>query len=585
VGERLVVVRLQLDHAQVRDRRLAQLVEVAQLHLAAAGVEIAQAVGARLAALDQADRLGVELHHRAPALVAVRQLLERVEEIAVVGIAGERLLVRAQRAVDLAGALAQAGDADQERAAIGRPLGQLGLGHEHAKELLRPVERSVQLLERVERGAVAGAALQRQLVGLRRLGQLVQALAADVAQAHEQRHLALLVLGRHDAELALERGGQLAPAPSGLEQSDQGALRLGVERVELERALVHAHRVFRTLELALVQLGQAAGQLRLLRLRRHDGDLLEPHVGQLGPGLRLAERAGQRGQVGRRLRRPGEHLRYCVPAGRAAGHLLESAQRLVAVRLERERVAVGGEDDVDVLAHLLSDLRDLEVDGDQPIRLGHRDALPAQHLEQLLVLLALAVEARARLERGRRARLELEHAVVGRQRGGVVAPLALLDAADLEEELGQTRLLAGHRHRAVAQLDRARPVPLLIAQAGQVVQHLHIVRPDLEGALQRGPGARAIGERTAVDVAQLAQEVEPVRLVDAEVDHLGHHHRQLGRALGAAHERGQADARAEVAGRPAGRALEQLLGAPVLAEHQLERAGGEQVHAGHLPAG
>ncbi len=209
-----------------------------------------------------------------------------------------------------------------------------------------------------------------------------------------------------------------------------------------------------------------------------------------------------------------------------------------------------------------------------------RVALLAQDLEQLVALLALAVQAGARLEGGRRACVELEHAVVGGQRGRVVAPLALLDAADLEEELADPRAVCRQLDGAVAQLDRARPVALQVAQPGQVVQHLHLVGTQGQHLLQRGARAGPVAERAGAQLGQLAQEIEAVAVAGAQLDKLLEHGGQIGRPLGAAQDGGQADPRREVRGGQAGGALEQLLGAPHLALHHLERAGGAQQHAG-----
>ena len=423
-------------------------------------------------------------------------------------------------------------------------------------------------------------ALQHQLEGLRRLGQLVHVDPADLAEPEEDRHLPLDVRRRDDAELALERRGQLAPAAVGLEQRHQRPLRAVVHRIELQRARVHAHRVVDVLEAVLVQLGEAARQLCLLGLGRDGGDLLQPDLGQLGPGLLLGQRVRHRAKVPRRLRRAAEGLHDHVPAPRLAGDPLDAGQCLLVLEVDRQGVAVRGDHRVGALLELLGEIGDLEVDAEQHLRLADVRRLLAEDADERRRAPRLAVLAGARLEGGRRARLDLEHALEGGQGGGVVPPLALLDSADLEQELGDAQLVLRQADRAVAQLDRAVPVARRVVEARQVVHHVRVVRPQRQRLLERLARPGVVLERAGVDVRQLAQDVESVPLVDAELGHLAQHLGELGSAIGAAEQHGEPDARAEVVGRAARRLPEQLFRHPLAPAHQLDGGGRAEVHAG-----
>jgi hypothetical protein len=131
----------------------------------------------------------------------------------------------------------------------------------------------------------------------------------------------------------------------------------------------------------------------------------------------------------------------------------------------------------------------------------------------------------------------------------------------------------------VAELDGAVPVARGVVQTGQIVDHLRIVRPQRQRLLERIARARWILERPGVDVGQLAQDVEAVDLVDAELGHLAQHLGELGGPVGAAQEHGEPDARAEVVG--ARRAARRnSSSAPLAAAHQLDRRGRAEVDAG-----
>ena len=100
-------LRVDLDDLLVRRDRVVDLAEEVELDVAAARVQIAEAIRARCAALDVRDRGLVELHRRRPALGLVADALHRREHVAVRRIGGERRGVRGDRAVDVAAVRAQ----------------------------------------------------------------------------------------------------------------------------------------------------------------------------------------------------------------------------------------------------------------------------------------------------------------------------------------------------------------------------------------------------------------------------------------------------------------------------------------------
>ena len=67
---------IELEHAQVRRRRLARLPEILQLQLAAPRVQIGEPIGARALHLDELDGGVVQLHRLPPLLATVADALE-----------------------------------------------------------------------------------------------------------------------------------------------------------------------------------------------------------------------------------------------------------------------------------------------------------------------------------------------------------------------------------------------------------------------------------------------------------------------------------------------------------------------------
>jgi hypothetical protein len=276
-------------------------------------------------------------------------------------------------------------------------------------------------------------------------------------------------------------------------------------------------------------------------------------------------------EVGGVARRRAVRIGQDIPALLGAGQSFDTGERVGVPGIELER----GEIRVDrgLAVDALSRLGDLELQRELALAVVGDLHLAAQHIEQLRVLLAAPVNLRHGLERRDRPLVTVEHGFVGPQRGFVVAAVALLDFADLHEDLGALPGVLLRISGALSQLDGLGPVLDLAVEHRQLSKSRRVVGIDRERRLEVFDRALRVIEKMRGDVAELAQGGEARFLVTCERSHPLQRGRQLLVALGAPVQVGERRTRSQVLGRVPRRRLERIFGVFVLAARHREGAG------------
>jgi hypothetical protein len=577
-------LRVDLDDLLVRRDPGVGLAEEAELDVAAPRVEIAEPVGARRAALDVLDRAVVELHHRRPALGLVADALHRGEHVAVGRIGGERRRVVRDRALDLSALGAQRRHPRQQRSARGTGLG-LGAGLEQPRQLAIAAELLVELLERGARGRLVGAALEDALVRGRGVGRAVEPAGAQIGELEQDRDLALDVRGADRRHLALERGGELAPAAGVAQQAEQVALaRVVVQRLLGERE--HPDRGVDVAELVLVELGELGGALRLVDVGRRGLELAAPDLGELGPLGDLGERLGEDLEVARRLRRAAECAGELVPQAERAGGALDADQRLGLIGLDAEHVEIGGDHGLGLAVELDQQLCEVALQLHAARERRFAGELAAHDLERAVEPAGLVVQPGLLAQRVGMAGL-----AGANQRGerGVAIAAVLPAARDVDPDLGAAGGRADQLGGAPAQLERAVPQLVAIAQPCEREHGLGIVGVLVEHAVERGARAGQVAELLEQDDV-LADRGGARVSAGERAGQLGQHRGEPVVAPAGPVHRGERGAAEHVAGVEIGSVAQRVLGLDEVAARQLDdaartpqRAGGARIGLGDCP--
>ena len=526
----LGVLELLLEQVRALEQQLAQLFAVG--HERALALEdrqqVGEAIGARVQALERVEggqarglsieqargraqrRVGVgklalveahqRLEHRNPCrgglrlfigLGQIRLALRRRRE-ALGGVARPRLVgakrdglereaERARQILEVA--LVDLGQAAQLLQPLGSRIGVPRVDGEHAGEPSRVAGRRIDRHERARRLQVFLVDREHLLVAAGRAVLLAEPLRPEAGAAEVQLHAHLRI--GVDLRLALEHAHELVP--------------LAGRRVDLLE-IVEAPRL--TVEFPQrIARAAAVGVVGEHALPRHDR--------ALGIVLLLAVEDGelrQRGDSCRRVRRLAdlllEHAREISPRALALVELLELGQRQGVLGLLLEHLAPELDRQRRLLDLIGGELGDLDPAPHPFGRVGDAQKLALVRRDQLVPVAATLVHLLEKLERLRARWIELERALVGLDRLGLVRELLEVEARDAQLHLD----LRG----GVGQ------------QRGLLLEHLDEIGPALERVVLRLEGVeRAAALRIGGEHLVERLENHDVELEPLAVD-LGH---------------------------------------------------------------
>ena len=212
LAERLRVVLVAVEQLEVCGDRLVGLAEHDLVHLGDAHEQragVGHRAGVQLAA-QHVDQL-------APFLGALVQALERVERAGVGRLVLQHVAPRRDRGGAIAElVLLERGHARQQRAALVRILGPLGLAARDVAQRLPPLLLFVEARERraglADRRRARRIGVEQAAVGVDRLDGVAELHVVVGRELGEQRGAGRDVGGRCGGRGGLERGGRLGPA-------------------------------------------------------------------------------------------------------------------------------------------------------------------------------------------------------------------------------------------------------------------------------------------------------------------------------------------------------------------------------------
>ena len=308
------VLRIDLEHALPRACGLRRVREVLAVHR----TELLQDLHDLGVVVRELDPLLERLRERRPVLLALRELLERVEGAVREWVVRHDLLPQRDRVRVAMQALAgELGELDVHRHALAEVVDEIRLAALHVEERLPCALLRVDVLELLDRAAVATVELEHLLERLGRLVEVGEAVDPQLRDAHVDRDPVLLV---HRVDATVEHVDEVVPATHRLVRARERVERLRVIGCDRQELVVRIDDHHIETQLVSVDGDELLEERDLLGPLRLGVDLLDLAPEQLDEGVPLLGATVERLEVRARLDVARVHLEDGFPrVDRAVG--------------------------------------------------------------------------------------------------------------------------------------------------------------------------------------------------------------------------------------------------------------------------